>query len=621
MGGIEHNGKNLHTMSSEVLEGLKAWGKSELGPENLRQVVLASVEAWESGQLDRSLELLRDSLGILVRLFAALTVRAVFLVGAELAPEIRAKWSPEAEVPVCAYVLICNLDTLYDYPADRLASSLRDIFFELALGATRPVPREFTQRLVLREGLEGLAASTSISWFCSQSSFQESDMVKLGRDYMGLLWDWLSHTEGFWTECDFRIVPGRDYGRREVVVVYRQYILRTGLTVRLNELRRGGTWRGISAEKRRQVAELGAFISALGDERAVDGSSLPDGHSQEQDLGKGGVASGERCLGGGSEGQPQISSASDESAGTKLQVSHVYKGYAKYGQGKYGHGGTIYLYRLDGQPVSGVIRTSDPRIRVEPVVFGGKDVRLTYWVDKSLCPSLKGYIIIVSGSGQYERRIRIRDLVPRSFLASLKIWYGAALMFAPGIISSLYSAYVWKRAVSVLVSFSRGMRPYLSQIEFGQAQLFGRSSGISDFELHVLPQVQGALLLFLLIAYLVPLSTAKMFKYMTSEQKRKLGWAFVPAMLFPSLFFIVASRTTFLEPPGILNNITAMVDYRSYLVWFVVSNLLCAFYLFLSVSGLLERWLESEIKRMILPVVLSVGFGIGVVWLVYWSLS
>ncbi|MBI3927863.1 MAG: hypothetical protein HY319_20145 [Armatimonadetes bacterium] len=552
------------------------------GPENLQRILQALSKELQAESLGRAATLLRDALGFMTRYFASLTTAAVRQFGA--LPELSSSlWQKDIGVPDCARVLLANLERLDSFPAEKLASTLRDIFFTVTFGASQAMPRSFAQRLGDQQ--EGLAAARTVASFCSKDVESVSEAESSIREFLPVLREWLQSAEDFFCECDHRFEPAADFGRRELVVGYRQHRLRTGPIVRLREFRAGGRWRNVSSEERRVSHDLGELV-----DRLVDGAprDAPSGAS------------------------PPAADAPPE-----LHWSSSYRGYAKNHEGELGHSGTISLTNLGGGELSGTVTSTNRNIVVLPGAFKGNASQLRYWIHPSEMPQPEGYVVIKTPGEQ--RRIPLSEIVPRSRLADLSPFRMMLLLLLPGSLGFAYVAAVLFFTVQGVVgSVQQSLRPeeLNALVEHGQSVTLSRS-GLGDVDLEILPQAEAGLLVFFLLALLGPLVVAKFFRRFPRYQQKELGWAFVLGMILPTAGFVALSDSSFLYDPVLRHPALSVADFRANLLAFVALNLSASVYLFFSVLGKVDRWIRSPVTRFLLPLGMAAFYAAAVGVLVY----
>ncbi len=538
-------------------------------PGNLKRLLDRLCEC-QPEEADKRAPLLRDSLGFLLRFFANVGASVSQQLGV-LSEEGAELWTAEATVGECHQLLNSNLDTLKEHSAHPFVEAYLDVFVS---GENDTLYRDFAKRLGIGPDFEQPAPVVA---FCRYESDQDLEV------FQALLEEWLEACKPVFAEADFLYEAAEQFGRRELVVAFREHHFRTKMAVRLREARQSSATVGEQALAG-PVEDLTSGLRELVSELSI---VQEDTSSQKK-----------------APGTPQLGYRVD------------YTGYAKNRYGRLGHTGKLILFNAGEGELLGTVESSNPNLLLTPGTFKGNDCRVSFWLDPDEMPQPDGVVEI--RTDLETRRLPVATLLPRSRMADFGTTRLALMLLTPGLLGFLYLVWVFystlRRVEAVLSEFMR--REYEALMK-GVMEVSFRQAGVGMLDLEIQPRGEAAALLFLLVAVLCPLLVTKLFRHYPRNQQRDLGWAYMLGLVLPLVGFLALWKTPILDHPMLAHPELAFLDFKTHFPYFTALNLLASGYLFLSVSGNLDRWMGRGPARVLLPVFLFLTFLASVVVLVY----
>ena len=539
---------------------------AQVAPLNLQRILGSLGVCLASDQEVEKVAAVRESLGFMIRFFASVCSAAK----AVLPPlKVWERWQPSDSVVESEQRLIRDLLYIRQID-DPLAQSLSSIFFS-PFGQAKPFARHL--------GLDGETPRLAEVCLNLEEAQQGLKIIK----------PWLASSYAFFQECSYHYEPGENFGQRELAIDFRQYRLKTRFAVRLIEARgpakRGGV--GLAAPDYVATKELGQLVAGLLEDRR-------------------------------SETEEELAAIAEIELQPKpiLEYRSEYLGFAKNEDGRLGHAGRIYITNGGEGELSGVARSDNPNLKLVPGTFRGDDSILTFWLDPGEMPHPEGYFTLKTN--EESKVVAISSLVPPSRLSNLSLVQLCLLLLAPGAIGVTYIAWVYHTTIHRIHGALAQYAPeLLASFLRGEQVASFRRGGVGVLELQILPRIESATLLLLLVSVLAPLVVTKLFRFYPRSEKRRLGWLYGVSLVSPTLSLLVFWSIGILWSP-LLNHPELMpLDFRSHFVTFAVFNLVASIYLFLSVTGVLDRWIRPQVFRVLLSPALFLGWLVLVVVLVY----
>lgn len=298
-----------------------------------------------------------------------------------------------------------------------------------------------------------------------------------------------------------------------------------------------------------------------------------------------------------------------------VEVKFDYMGYAKNSAGKMGHAGVIWINNRGGGELIGTVYCTNDFVEVNPKSFQGDSNRLTFWIDPNELPQPEGSLVVRTATE--ERRIPCSRMVPSSRLSELSFGKMLALLLAPGLIGSLYITFVlWSSGLFIQATIERVLGDQFNKFFAPGNYMSMRTAGVGALDLDLMPRAEACALLMYLLAWMAPLAVAKIFVRYPRYQQKALGWAFMLGMTLPVFYFLALWKAPLLSSPLYLHPELAFANFRTHMTGFLAINLIVSMYLFASVAGVFNKFL-NELGKMVLSLVLFVIYAISVGFMVY----
>lgn len=502
------------------------------------------------GEVFSSFLLLRDALGYFLRYYLGVCVAACRELDC-LPGEVAQAWTGTPLVENAIPQLQLCLEHLLVSP-ERLARKLSQVFYEPG-GARRP----YTEQL-WTEGRDFVLSDP-------EREPEWEEVVAMAH----LLDAWVTASYVFFLECEHRLETGAYFGQLEQLVCFEQYSLRTGLTMRV-------------FEGRRLVARPTAALAQPAGPPAETPEAPLEGMVGLQQL------LAERKL--APSAPEQTSPAPKIQAEMEVRLEPL--GFVRGAQGKIGYGGYIWIDSPEGEEIQGVVSATGGQVELTPGFFSGVTSRIAYWVSPDDVASAKEYVKI---RGQSEERLyALWRLAPPSRFETFTRGQQSLLMLFPSGLGVLYASWILYSTLSrVEVQLHQSLGEEYSRYINTTTPLSLKQAGIGDLDVSIKPQIESALLIFLVLAWLVPVVNAKLYARLPRKDQRALVILFVLGSCFPSLFFVALYGSSFLQSDLTIHPELALLDFRRSLLPFVVVNGLTSLYVMFSVEGLFHRFLND----------------------------
>jgi len=298
-----------------------------------------------------------------------------------------------------------------------------------------------------------------------------------------------------------------------------------------------------------------------------------------------------------------------------LEVKFDYMGYAKNTAGKMGHAGVVWINNRGGGELVGTVYCTNDYVELNPKSFQGDTNRLTFWIDPNELPQPEGSLVVRTNTE--ERRIPCSRMVPSSRLSELSFGKMLTLLLAPGLMGSLYITFVlWSSGLFIQETVHRVLGDQLPKFFAPGAYVSLRGAGVGALDLDLLPRAEACALLMYLLAWLAPLAVAKIFVRYPRFQQKALGWAFMLGMTLPVFYFLALWKAPILASPLFLHPELSFADFRTHMTGFLAINLITSMYLFASVAGVFNKFL-NELGKTVLGLVLFAIYVFSVGLMVY----
>lgn len=552
---------------------MRLQGVSQVAPLVLQRLLATLLVHVNGGDDEKKRESLRECLIFLVPFFASICSGARQCL--EDKPEIT-PWAPTHSVVQSQESLAFDLARLMHYLDDPMAASLLGIFFEKS-----GEPYLHTRLLGIGDPPE--EGDSLAKWCLNPGALKDLDAC------FKMVDSWLALSEPFFQEADYHYEPGADFGQRSLTIAFRQHRIQTRFGVRLAEARSGQKLsRGLPlgappsrAMPLPQISELGELVADLLEKR-----------------------------------KPGETEQLPPEARTVLNHSSEYLGFAKDAQGRLGHAGKLRFTCEHGGEIRGSVKSTNPNLVVVPGTFKGEECNLAFWLDPAEMPHPEGYVEVETP--HEKRRIAISTLVPPSRLSNLSGSKLATLLLAPSVVGLAYICWVYHMTIARVMRVLTTRAPDLVEaFTKGYKVDSFRRGGVGVLDLEILPRIESATLLLLLFSVLAPLVTTKLFRFYPRSEKRRFGALYAVSLVLPTLGLLAFWNSSFLWSPVLTHPELTMLDYRNHFIEFSVFNIVAAVYLFLSVTGVLDRWIRPQFLRVLLSPLMFLGWLTSVGILVY----
>ena len=293
-------------------------------------------------------------------------------------------------------------------------------------------------------------------------------------------------------------------------------------------------------------------------------------------------------------------------AKSQLVLKKKYLGYGKNSDGVMGYCGQLTLSRFDDKTLNATLESSNPLLFLSTSSVNAAATVVTYWMPPAAFPQPGGHLVVESPEGK--KVLSVSSLFPQSRTDFLQGRQVALLLLAPALLGLVYFGFVYLYSSYGILSQVKEMFPeqYAAALS-GQGEANFRAEGVGLYQLEVVPASESLQLIVATMIWLAPLASTKFFRHLSRSRKRAFGGLLASALILPSLGMLAAwtlQRRLFplFEHPDF-----APLDLRGFLPWALPLNLAAAAYLFLSVHGVWDRKLRSEL-RFLLPALLSVAY-------------
>lgn len=544
----------------------------------------------------------RDALGLLTRYFAGLLPAAWRSLAAP-PPEMIALWREGRSTAERVQLIQASLQALSQMTEDPLARVLTEVFYE------RQHPRVFTRLLSTGAPPEGMDLLPA--WFRSHLEPPDSEeaerQLKL---YLPALREWVSASRRFFQDCDHRFETGSKFGQMELVVRWRDRLLRTGFTLRLREGRKSGSFpapaipRGPGpAPARPQPLE-----PSVPPQEAEELTRLIVSMLQREHSGTGKKKKKEEVA---EEKPPEPPPA------PRMHHQVTYIGPDRSEAGRYSYRGRVEVILPDDSPVTCAVRSSHSKVTVRPTSFTGSYAKIDYWIDPSAVNEEQPEYLIFQTEHEV-RKLPLTMLLPSSKIPNLTPFKAILMLLAPSLIGTAYVLFRFYYSLAKIKQYLFSYTtPAFQEAYLGKQPVPLTGSGVSTLEVDILPMVETTALFFLFLAVLAPLVTTKLYQRLPNRQQGELGMVYLLGMTLPLIVFSVILTGPALSSRLFIHPELAVMSYGRQFVWFATYNLCASIYLFLSVTGLLDNVIKSGYVRLLLPVALFGLFLASALYLVY----
>lgn len=621
-----------------------------MAPPTLEALLGELAKAHREGNFLALADAARDALGFTTRYFAGVLLAACRAL--DCLPAQLADVGGTSNVEDSARHLMLCLERLEKSP-QRLAKKLCQIFLE-----TNGEHRRFTQALAPVEG------EFSIVSFC-RSPRDERPGAEPFTQALRWLDAWMNSCFGFFLESEQRFEPGPFFGQVEQVVVFEQHTLPTGLTLRLKELRPAApdtTSLVLDSDKAPALPMLGAPIPVPTTEpEEIAPSSKPAPPAFELGARKSQAPPAEKAVVASApllakeapppktqaplpvpEPVPTTPIAPAEAVAIVdfLQLKLTQNpakpheprvaapkgwldcdidqaGMRKNQAGDFGYSGYLWI-RLSGEgetEIEGTATCENSRVEISPATFKGVQTRIVYWVHPDEIRKPRGHVLIKAHN--LERQIPVWKLLPDSSLANFSSRQILAMLFAPGLIGSLYTCWIfWASGGRIEADLHELLRDQYSRFINPYNPLSLRASGVGFVDLRIMPQMEAALLLFFCLAWLAPLGASMVYSRIARHEKKNFGMSYGLALVAPSLFYLAMWRTPLVHGQLFHHPDFRFLDFRVHLAEFFLLNLLSAISIEIWTSGFFHRHLNG-LGRFVVVCLALFAFGTATLVLVY----
>lgn len=300
----------------------------------------------------------------------------------------------------------------------------------------------------------------------------------------------------------------------------------------------------------------------------------------------------------------------------ELLLDHKYLGYGKNSDGVLGMCGQLTVSRRDGEELKGELETSNPLLFLSPTMLKGYTSTITYWMPPVAFPHPSGQLTIKAG--EQSQVLDIKSLFPKSrtdYWSEPKV---VSLLLAPATLGILYFCFVFWHLGTEVDQRVRELFPvnYQAAILGNEPPGFlTRSFGL--YQLEVVPAAESLQLIWAAIIFLVPLISAKFFRYLSRTRQKRYAGLLAACQLLPSvallgLWNLQQSVFPLFEHPDL-----APLDLYGLLTWALPLNVVVGLYLFLSVFGVWDRTIRVRELRFSLPILLTGAYILTIFLLIF----
>jgi hypothetical protein len=199
-----------------------------------------------------------------------------------------------------------------------------------------------------------------------------------------------------------------------------------------------------------------------------------------------------------------------------------------------------------------------------------------------------------NSSFSLKTNVPVWKLLPESTLASLtdrQLWAG---LLAPPVVGGVYTTWVFFSSdLTTRALTQKALGGDYSRLTNPANHASMGESGVGFLELKVQPQIEAALLMFFLYAWLAPTASALIFKRVPHHRKEDAQWIWAVAPIFPSILYLLLWKSPLTSDPLYLHPEYAALDFRNSLQSFMVLNLGAAVFVHLWQKGIIQRPLNA----------------------------
>lgn len=572
--------------------------------------------------------LLKDALGYFLRYYAAVCVAACRELEC-LPAEVAHSWGSAPSVEAAGSVLHECLERLKTH-SERIARKLTQVFYEQ--DGDR---RAFTQYFFPQETRPDFL----LVEFCvaPREQVMASDFDTLCQAAR-ILDAWISASFAFFLESEQRLETGAYFGQLEQVVCFEQYTLRTGLTMRVHESRGVAALPALVPQVATALAgepQAQAPAPGLAVEPVVEvPESMPQPEVAPEAVSEAVVAAAPlapvaveaEALQKFVQSQRNVVRPKTEAVPVKkvkpvgesrLDIRLEPLGFMRSKQGKVGYGGFLWVSSTDGEPIVGVVKVTGGNVELTPVMFEGTSNRVVYWVSPDDVAFGKEYLQ-VNADGE-ERLYALWKLAPPSRFENLSRPKQAGLLMLPGLVGVIYSGWTFYSTEKTIdAQLRETLGANFSTFINSTQPLSLRRAGIGELDVDLKPRVESTLLVFLLVAWLVPVVVAKLYSRYPRRDQKALLILFVLGCCWPCLVYLMLWSSPLTQSPVTQHPELAQMDFRRSMALFATLNGLSSLYVMVSVEGVFHRFLNT-LGRITLATVLALSAALGILWQVYGS--
>ncbi len=567
-------------------------------PSPLQNLVEEYNSRAKLGELATCSLLLKDALGYFARYYSAVCVAACRELDC-LPGEVAQNWSGTPNVEAALPILQECLERLKTRD-ERIARKLCLVFFEQ--DGDR---RAFAQQVLPGEQNQDF----EVARFCMST---KQDVAEIDPDILcsaaRLLDAWISASFSFFLESEQRLETGAYFGQLEQVVRFDQFTLRTGLTMRVSETRASASLPALAPAANPPIAlaaeaPAGPALAAP-DPAPASESESPAVAEEVSALSAPVIAPEAEALHKlmqhkQSRQQPTTSPVRKVITETRFEINLEPLGFMRSSlSGKMGYGGHLWVNSSDENPIAGTMMATGGNVEVTPSFFEGTTNRVVYWVHPDDVVSSKEYLRIKVS--EEERLYPLWRLAPPTRFESLSRRKMAGLLLLPGVLGAVYSGWIYYSTNrEVDLELHETLRENYSKFINESNPLSLKGAGIGQLDVNLKPQMESALLIFLMSAWLVPVTVTKLYSQYPRRDQRPLVLLFILGCCFPSLFYLSLWSSKLTMSPMTMHPELAQLDYRRNFAIFLLLNGVTTLYEVFSVEGLFHRFL-NELGRMAL---------------------
>ena len=570
-------------------------------PSPLQNLVEEYNSRAKLGELATCSLLLKDALGYFARYYSAVCVAACRELDC-LPGEVAQNWSGTPNVEAALPILQECLERLKTRD-ERIARKLCLVFFEQ--DGDR---RAFAQQVL--PGEQNL--DFEVSKFCMSS---KQDVADIDPDILcsaaRLLDAWISASFSFFLESEQRLETGAYFGQLEQVVRFEQFTLRTGLTMRVSETRSSASLAALAPPTNPPIAlaaDAPAATALAAPEPQPVAESEPPPPVTEEVIA---LAAPAPVIAPEAEAlhklmqakqslqQPTTSPVRKVITETRFEINLEPLGFMRSSlSGKMGYGGHLWVNSIDENPIVGTMMATGGNVEVTPSFFEGSTNRVVYWVHPDDVVSSKEYLRIKVS--EEERLYPLWRLAPPTRFESMNRRKMAGLLLLPGGLGAVYSSWIWYSTNrEVDLELRETLRDNYTKFINESNPLSLKGAGIGQLDVNLKPQIESALLIFLMSAWLVPVTVAKLYSQYPRRDQRPLVLLFILGCCFPSLFYLSLWSSKLTMSAMTMHPELAQLDYRRNFAIFLLLNGVTTLYEVFSVEGLFHRFL-NELGRVAL---------------------